>query len=733
MFRYSFPRRHSQVASPAERYALPPQGFETYGRADASAREIDPRRIWKTIVLRRKLIGSVLGAFVLAVLIFLLMQPRQYATQVKLIAGSSSNEAGNYNAGTSLPVLKALLAASSGSSAETYAELLQQTPVADEVAGRLRLKSNPGALLSHLSVHPVTNTSILGVRVTWSDPETSAKIANMFATVFVDRERQLVASQADSALKFLQQQLPDAQHRMQSAQATLAAYQVRVGIADLPSQTQSDISMLSQLDAKENAAELDAQQAESQLAVIEGTLASTPATIAGPRTIAINPVASQIQTQLATLQGQLDAARHQYTDRHPAVIALRGQIAEAERELRAQPVQVNGGSSNIPNPTYQQLQQQTATLSSQAAGARAQISTIDAQRAKFQPTLDQLPERARRITELQREEKSAEGIYQALQQKYQEAIISKTTALSDVTITQTALANQYTVSPNILLNLEIGVIVGLGFALGAAFLAELFDDRFRSEQDVKERFGLPVLASIPALDSNDWRANQWIKPLSVAAFYQLVASLGYASNAPAQTFAFVSPNHGDGKTTIAINTAISMGLNRANVLLIDADLRHPAVHQKLNLSNDRGLSDVLAGTARFPDIVKGTRHANLWVVTAGKAAPNPVSLLQGRAFDRLLQKARERFDYVIIDAPALCTIVDGVVIAHKTDGTVMVISSRRSDVQSVQSALDGLTTFGSPNLLGVVLNFVRPDVTQPKDHYIAAGQSISLPKPSSDG
>ena len=703
------------------------------GASDAFARDVDFRRIGKALLRRRKLIGLVFIGFVGAVFVLSLMQPRQYTTAVKLIAGTSSNESSNYNAGTSLPVLNALLAAGSGSSAETYAELIQQDPVASDVIQRLNLHTNVGTLLSHVSVRPVTNTSILGVRVAWSDPETSAKIANMFATVFVDHERQLVARQADTAIGFLQEQIPIAQRRMQATQSALAAYQVRVGIADLPTQTQADIATLAQIEAKQNQAELEAKQAQSQLAVIQGSLAATSPTIVGSQSMTLNPVAAQIQNQIAQLQGQLDAARQQYTDTHPTVIGLRAQLARARQELRSQPAQINGGSSSVPNSTYQQLQQQAATLASTAAGAQSQIAILKAQREKFQPKLEQLPDRARRISDLQREAKASEGVYQALQQKYQEALISRTTALSDVSITQAAQATQFSVSPNVMLNLELGAIIGLGLALGAAFLAEFMDDRFRSEDDVKERFGLPVLASVPAIDSSDWRANQWIKPLSVEAFYQLVASLGSSSNAPNRTIAFVSPDQGDGKSTIAINTAISMGLMHARVLIVDADLRRPTIHQKLNLSNERGLSDVLVGLVRFPDVIKRTRHANVSVLTAGRPAPNPVGLLQGATFDRLLKKAREHFDYIIIDGPALRSIVDGVIIAHKAEGTVMVISAQRSDVRAVQGALGKLRSLGSPNLLGVVLNGVRPDASQPNDYYVRVGQLLSLPGTSSVG
>jgi Mrp family chromosome partitioning ATPase len=115
------------------------------------------------------------------------------------------------------------------------------------------------------------------------------------------------------------------------------------------------------------------------------------------------------------------------------------------------------------------------------------------------------------------------------------------------------------------------------------------------------------------------------------------------------------------------------------------------------------------------------------------SGPNPVGLLQGAIFERLLEKARERFDYILIDGPALRSIVDGVIIANKADGTVMVVSAQRSDTRAVQGALGKLRSFASPNLLGVVLNGVSPDASLPNDYYVRARQLIALPETSSVG
>ncbi len=712
-----------------------PPSLDFNAFAPPPARELDMRRLWKTLLRRRGLFLAIWIGFALAVAIFTLVQPRSYMTQVKLIAGSAnpSSAPQTVDAGTNLPILNALLAATGVQSSETYAELIQQVPVAQEVGRRVGIKIPPDKLLTHLQVRPVTNTAILSINVAWKDPATSAKIANAFAGVFVDRERELVAHQADSAISFLQKELPGAESRMRAAQEALSAYQVRTRIVDLPTQTLNNVNAAALLDAKQQTSQIEAAQARAQLATVNQELAQTPRTVEGNRTIAANPISGTLQTQIATLQVQLSAAQKQYTEDYPTVISLKSQLAEAKRELKAQPSNVTAGVSTIPNPVYQALTQQAATLQATIASSSAQARMLSSQVAQAQPGLDALPVEAHRITELQRRVKSAQNVYDALERKNQDALISRTTALSSVAITQAADPNVYSVTPNILFNILLGIVVGLVLAVTAVFLAQFFDDRLRTEEDVRERLGLPVLAQIPMLTDGQADTEEWMRPLSVEAFYQLVASLRYSSSTPPRTIAFTSADQGDGKSTVALNSAISMGLMKARVLIIDADLRRPSIHSKLHLSNEPGLSDVLVGVAKFESAVRTTQHPGVSVMTCGRAAPNPVGLLQSAGFERLLARARDNYDFVIVDGPALRSIVDGVVLGIKAEGVVLVVSSQQSETRAVRGAIDKLRAVEGIKLLGVVLNGTRPDRRETAtNYYLGAGASMSLPAEAGD-
>jgi capsular exopolysaccharide synthesis family protein len=155
-------------------------------------------------------------------------------------------------------------------------------------------------------------------------------------------------------------------------------------------------------------------------------------------------------------------------------------------------------------------------------------------------------------------------------------------------------------------------------------------------------------------------------------------------------------------------------------------LRRPTVHQKLGLKNDVGLSEVLVGMVTFAEVLRPTSHAGVWAITSGARPPNPVALLQGESFDRVLAQARERFDFVIIDSPALESIIDGVVLAMKADGAVLVVSATGTDSRSTRVAIEKLRSVSSVNLLGVVLNQARAEESQYSDYYLGSGKDVAL-------
>jgi polysaccharide biosynthesis transport protein len=682
--------------------------------APADTSQVDVGQILRILTRRTKPMLAIFFGFLAFVVLLTLALPKSYTTTVKLIAGNPSSAAGSGAPGagpnSDLPVLNALLVASGIQSVETYVELFQEFPVAQKVIADLGLKTTPRELLHNVEIKPVTNTSIIALAVTWSDPKTSAAIANEFANVVVDRDRELVTDQAASAIAFLDKQLPQSQADMTDAQARLTSFEAAHHIVDIDEQTKATIAQLGALDGKLGQTLADGRQATAGLTNVRAQLASTPATIQGDQTLSANPVVAQLQTQLAQVRVQLTTALQQYTSEHPTVIGLRNQADQLQREIARYQSTVVSNTNTVPNPLYQQLQQQAAQLTTQIASDRGAETALREQERSIQPELSSLPAQTVALADLQRQAKSAQDVYAALQEKYNNAAIARDTALSSVTITQPASPLFVTMRPSLVLNVLLGALLGAVLAVLGVFIIEYFDNTIKDGADVEQELALPALAAIPLVKMRDGLPEiPWLRTLSIEAFLHLVTSIKYATDAPLMTLVVTSPIPGDGKSTIALNVALAMSELEPRVLLVDADLRRPSLHVKLAAKNDRGLSDILVGRSKFSDVVQRTRHSGLDVLASGTPAPNPIKLLGSPRFDALLAEAKNSYRFIVVDGTALSVNVDSAIIARKVDGSMLVLSTNHTDLRAARLALRKLHQVGVHNILGYVLNRVVPN------------------------
>ncbi|MFC0560835.1 CpsD/CapB family tyrosine-protein kinase [Halalkalibacter alkalisediminis] len=170
-----------------------------------------------------------------------------------------------------------------------------------------------------------------------------------------------------------------------------------------------------------------------------------------------------------------------------------------------------------------------------------------------------------------------------------------------------------------------------------------------------------------------------------------------------KTIVVTSAGPGEGKSTTAANLAIVMAQNGQSVLLLDGDLRKPTAHYTFNVSNMSGLTNVLTKQSDLETTVKETRIQNLSLLPCGPLPPNPAELLNSRMMGLVLERAQELFDTIIIDTPPVMAVADASILANKCDGTVLVVSSGKTEREDVKKAKE-LLTKANAKLLGAVLN-----------------------------
>lgn len=287
--------------------------------------------------------------------------------------------------------------------------------------------------------------------------------------------------------------------------------------------------------------------------------------------------------------------------------------------------------------------------------------------------------------------------------------------------------------------LGMGGALGLAVAMGLAYLRVLTDTRLKTPEEVQSQFGLPVLGQVPEFSASNLQAAARNRPdLEPTLFYlsqpgspeaeayrSVRTSLFFrCKRAGHQVIQITSAEPQDGKTTLAANMALAMAHAGKRVLLIDADLRCPKVHQLFRLRHEIGLSDVVTGEVQFENAIQTCDIEGLSLLTAGLTPANPSELLGGPAFESLLDEWRTQYDFVIVDTPPLMAVSDPCVVASRVDGLILVVRVGKNKLNTLQRACEMLSALGI-TVLGAVVNNVEP---QKSAAYGGAYREGYLPK-----
>lgn len=682
----------------------------------------DLARVWAAVRKRWRLFAAIAGGLVAIVGIATLLTPKSYTTSVRLMAGRPSTDTVVRDNDTALPILNALVLQNGEQSAETFAQLAQQRGLATGVISDLHLSTTPDRLLSRVHVKPVVNTALLNLSVSWSSPEQSARITNAFAQAFVDQERDFVRAEAVAAIGFLETEMPAAQARMRDTAARLARFQSEHGYVDATQQEADITGRMASIDQRIDQLTVDQSEANALLTNANGQLSHVASTVEAATDVAPNPVAADLHAKLADVNTQLAAAEQQYTPRHPAVIALRQQRDALISQISSQPSSIVNRTSTAPNPLYQSLQQQVSTYRARIDGDRAQLKSLRAQKLAYRPTAQGLPAQAVQFDTLRDDAKRASNVYNALAQKYNDAVVAKTTAISDILIVQQASADAASVSPNLLVNLVVALLAGTLLGLGVVYMLELLERR-AAEEDFARLLGLPVVARIPAFDTTNPRLLPWVQSMTVEAFLHLCVTMRLRNKHTLRSLAILSPCRGDGKSTVAYNLAKSMATLQPRILLVDADMRRPTLHEKAHCENGVGLSDVLAGTVELQDAVREIAPS-LDLLTSGTQGANPVVLLEA-FLEEMLARAAQTYTMVIVDAPAFAAVTDGLLIANRVEGSLLVVVSNSTDEREARNTVAQMSVLGINNVLGIVVNRETPKVNDYADYFVRGHDQLS--------
>lgn len=574
-------------------------------------------------------------------------------------------------------------------------------------------------LHQNMRIQQVGNTSLIEIRYSSPNPQLAAQTSNAIANAYVEQNIKAKYDSTMQAANLLSKQLADLQIKMETSQAKAVEYEKEHNIIGADDKTNLTTEKLTELSKELMDAQADRIRKASiyQMAKadnINGTsLDSQNSTLSGLR---------QQQTDLQAQYAQLSTL---FGPSYPAVVQLQNRMK-----------QVNKSYQEETENEVRRLQNDY-----EAAVAREQM----VQDALSEQTVEanKLSVDAIELKVLQQEADSNRTLYDSLLTQLKEASLQAGLNSSNIRIVDPARIPLHPARPNILRNLEFALLLGLVGGVAMVLVLEALDMTVRTPDQIESLSALPTVGVIPLRSLQEGSAQRsgigrTLKPTPVASS-QLILPVAYAdpqsemseayralrtslllssAGRPPRTILFTSALPQDGKTTTSLNSAIVMAQQGKRVLIVDADLRRPALSKILRLRPEIGLSNVLSGGAKSQDAILATMQPNLFLMPSGPLPPHPSELLSSNLMQNLLLQWREEYEHIIIDSPPVLSATDGVLLSVQVDLTVLVVRANKTTTPALRRARDLLLNVNA-TLGGVVVNAV--DMSSPDYYYYYSG------------
>ncbi|MBI3404747.1 MAG: polysaccharide biosynthesis tyrosine autokinase [Acidobacteria bacterium] len=556
---------------------------------------------------------------------------------------------------------------------------------------------------SRLNVSLIRGSRLVDVRFESTDPKVAADVCNALAETYIENNFRKKYESTVGASEWMAGQLHDLKGKMEKAHEQLVTYERNNQIFSIHEGTNVTMQKLGELNHELTVAEAERigkesqyQQAKSRR--IEDLSASTE-----------NSLLQDLEKKLSDMNNEFIETRSTFGPKYPKVQRLEKQMQDLKGQIEKEKQQV----FNHVESEYQ------------AAVRREQLlhKAVDQQKAEANAMNAKLVE----YSLLKREYETNQQLYDGLLTRMKEAGVSAGLRSNNVHVIDRARPPLSPVRPQRTLNILMSIVVGLVLGCVLALFNDYLDNSVKMPEEVEQLVSLPALGLIPSVSSTSGTARralpsatlqtkQHASDLATLVQPQSIVSEAYralrtsillsTSKHPPQTILITSGQPREGKTTTALNLAITLAQRGDRVVLIDSDLRRPRVHRAFQMNNESGLSSYLTGAAGIDQLARPVRHIpNLYAIPSGPTPPNPAELLSSEPMLSLFSELRRQFDFVVLDSPPAMTVADSMILASHADGVILVVHGGVTTRESLRHARKLMASVNA-KMIGVVLNNV---------------------------
>lgn len=588
-----------------------------------------------------------------------------------------------------------------------------------------RLAPYVDVLAANVNAEPLTDTRMLVISFTHTDPVLAADVVDNVAQVFIQRSFENKTEKYTNTSEWLNKSTRELKARVEEAEQKLANYSAAHNIYSLEGKETLATDKLSRLHEQATKAQTDRMLKQSLYEEVKaGRVAQLSESFSDPKT-------NDLQKKLGELRIEVSQLDVTYGPKNAKVVEKRQQIVAIEQQIK----ESRSGLEEKLRADYERAVRDEASLQSALNLAKAEAA--------------QQNQAAIQFNILKQEVETNKSLYTDFLQKTNQARIQEHEQHNNMKMIDPPQVPGAPVGPNRLRTILIGFFVSLVAGVGLVFFLEYLDNTVKTVEDVSRYTQLPALSVIPAISGRKPRLlagggngkkkaaaglglgngghirTEQLTMLdsrsSVAEAYRVLRTSVLLSSVdrPPKTILITSGQPGEGKTTTVINTAISLAQLGASVLIIDCDLRKPSTHKMLGVDQTRGLSTYLSGNVDINDVIQKLPIANLSLLPCGPIPPNPSEMISSAKMKQMLQMLSETYDHIIIDSPPLLKVTDPVILSTMVDGVILVVHGGKSTRDVVRRTRQELSIAGA-RIFGVVLNNVDGGREGYDDYYYEA-------------
>ncbi|NCR56355.1 MAG: polysaccharide biosynthesis tyrosine autokinase [Microcystis aeruginosa LL13-06] len=602
---------------------------------------------------------------------------------------------------------------------------------------------------SDLKVSQLKDTKVLEISYQDAEPEKIKLVLENLARHYLNYSSQERKTEINQGLDFVNAQLPVLRERVNSLQKQMQQFRQQYNFLDPDKEATRLSQQLTSIEQEYRVAQVALNEINSRSQALQQQVGLDPNQAIIATYLSESPGYQDLLKQLQEVEVELAKQSAVFAKDSPIIATLEEKRAnllpllqnEAQRTLGEKLPQTVGNSPALVSRSALrvELTQQLVEAANTRQTLEIKVESLAQALEQQKASVKNLAVLSRRYTDLQRELEIATtslGRFLEEQQKLQLKVAQQVMPWQLISPPE---VEEDFVSPKPVRNLALGLIGGLLLGIGAAFLAERLDPVHHSADELKEDAKLPLLGAIPwqkdlgtiekvntalpqltvgdrkitipnttAKSANENPSYYNFSPFS-EAFHTLNTNIRLlGSDSPLKSLVISSVSPGDGKTTMAINIAKAAASMGQRVLLVDADLRRPQIHLRLNLNNDHGLSNVLAEGLDWNEAIQPLpRYENLSILTAGSIPPDPSRLLSSQRMQEMISQLQQdhAFDLIMYDLPPLAAFADAKILAAMATGLILVTKLGKTDRFALKNLLEDLR-LSHISVLGLVANNV---------------------------